>query len=66
MASRQQAVTSVQLAAYRLAWSQLTDLPLEQVSAAFHYVRQNVTIRPVDLLDREGLERLVTSVPLAD
>ncbi|MBM7786079.1 UvrD-helicase domain-containing protein [Tenggerimyces flavus] len=59
------AVTSVQLAAYRLAWSQLTGLPLEQVRAAFHYVRQNTTIRPVDLLDREGLEALVTSVPLA-
>jgi DNA helicase II / ATP-dependent DNA helicase PcrA len=60
------AARSVQLAAYRLAWAQLSGLPLERVGAAFHYVRHIRTVRPVDLLDREGLEALVTSVPLQD
>jgi DNA helicase-2/ATP-dependent DNA helicase PcrA len=58
------AARAVQLAAYRLAWAQLSGLPLERVAAAFHYVRHRRTVRPVDLLDREGLEALVTSVPL--
>jgi len=54
---------AVQLAAYRLAWAELRGLPLEQVGAAFHYVQDNVTVRPVDLLDAAGLEALITSVP---
>ena len=29
----------LQLAIYRLAWAELNELPLEQVSAAFYYVR---------------------------
>ncbi|WP_068926926.1 ATP-dependent helicase [Planobispora rosea] len=55
---------AVQLAAYRLAWSHLAGVPLERVSAAFHYVRFNETVRPVDLLDERGLVALVESVPL--
>jgi DNA helicase II / ATP-dependent DNA helicase PcrA len=35
------------------------------VRAAFHYVRHNVTLRPVDLLDTAGLRALVASVPAA-
>ncbi|HLU76233.1 MAG TPA: ATP-dependent DNA helicase [Nonomuraea sp.] len=54
---------SVQLAAYRLAWSHLAGVPLDQVSAAFHYVRANLTIRPVDLLDADGLVALIESIP---
>lgn len=54
---------SVQLAAYRLAWSELSGAPLGDVRAAFHYVRHDVTLRPADLLDAEGLHALVTSVP---
>ena len=30
---------AVQLAAYRLAWAELTGLPVDNVSAGFHYVR---------------------------
>ncbi|WP_113703174.1 ATP-dependent helicase [Nonomuraea lactucae] len=56
---------SVQLAAYRLAWSHLAGVPLDQVSAAFHYVRANRTVRPVDLLDAAGLFALVESVPVS-
>ena len=54
---------SVQLAAYRLAWAELVGVPVEQVSAAFHYVRANVTVRPADLLDAEGLAKLLETVP---
>jgi DNA helicase-2/ATP-dependent DNA helicase PcrA len=57
---------SVQLAAYRLAWSHLAGVPLEKVAAAFHYVRANRTVRPVNLLDAAGLVALVESVKLLD
>ncbi|GAA3682485.1 ATP-dependent DNA helicase [Nonomuraea antimicrobica] len=59
-------VASVQLAAYRLAWSHLAGVPLERVGAAFHYVRANRTVRPVDLLDADGLVALVEGVRLLD
>jgi DNA helicase-2/ATP-dependent DNA helicase PcrA len=54
---------AVQLAAYRLAWAELQGVPLESVGAAFHYVRSGETVRPVDLLDGDGLVKLVGSVP---
>ncbi|HEY0357755.1 MAG TPA: PD-(D/E)XK nuclease family protein, partial [Mycobacteriales bacterium] len=54
---------SVQLAAYRLAWAELAGVPLEDVGAAFHYVRSGETVRPVDLLDSDGLAGLIRSVP---
>ncbi|MGH3866200.1 MAG: ATP-dependent helicase [Pseudonocardiaceae bacterium] len=55
---------SVQLAAYRLAWSALSGAPLGRVRAAFHYVRDNRTVRPADLLDAEGLRDLLRSIPV--
>ncbi|MFJ6669541.1 ATP-dependent helicase [Actinosynnema sp. NPDC091369] len=54
---------SVQLAAYRLAWAALTGSPVEKVRAAFHYVRQDHTLRPADLLDADGLRALIRSIP---
>ncbi|MEV4455306.1 ATP-dependent DNA helicase [Microbispora sp. NPDC049633] len=54
---------SVQLAAYRVAWASLAGVPLEKVGAAFHYVRSNETVRPVDLLDADGLTTLIQRVP---
>ncbi|SFQ17338.1 DNA helicase-2 / ATP-dependent DNA helicase PcrA [Amycolatopsis arida] len=54
---------SVQLAAYRLAWAALTGAPLDKVRAAFHYVRADRTVRPVDLLDADGLRALIRRVP---
>ncbi|GAA3943064.1 ATP-dependent DNA helicase AdnB [Actinomadura viridis] len=54
---------SVQLAAYRLAWAELAGVPVERVSAAFHYVRDNVTVRPADLLDAGGLTALLDAIP---
>jgi DNA helicase-2/ATP-dependent DNA helicase PcrA len=56
---------AVQLAAYRLAWAALAGCEPERVRAAFHFVRQDVTLRPADLLDADGLRALLASVPLA-
>ncbi|WP_104524641.1 ATP-dependent helicase [Blastococcus atacamensis] len=53
------AAAGVQLAAYRLGWSRLTGVPVEQVRAGFHHVAAKETIRPVDLLDEAGLLALV-------
>jgi DNA helicase-2/ATP-dependent DNA helicase PcrA len=61
----EESVRSVQLAAYRLAYSRLRGVPIERVSAAFHHVREGITVRPVDLLDAGALEQLVRSVPTA-
>jgi DNA helicase-2/ATP-dependent DNA helicase PcrA len=54
------AAAGVQLAAYRLGWSRLTGVPVERVSAGFHHVTADVTLRPVDLLDEAGLLALVS------
>jgi DNA helicase-2/ATP-dependent DNA helicase PcrA len=54
------AAAAVQLAAYRLGWSRLIGVPVEQVSAGFHHVAAKETLRPVDLLDEAGLLALVT------
>ncbi|WP_307845900.1 ATP-dependent DNA helicase [Saccharomonospora sp. NB11] len=57
---------SVQLAAYRLAWAALSGTPLDRVRAAFHYVRPNRTVRPVDLVDADGLRALLRTVPIRE
>jgi DNA helicase-2/ATP-dependent DNA helicase PcrA len=51
----------LQLAIYRLAWAELTAVPVDQVRAAFLYVRTGLIQRPDDLPDRAGLERLLAS-----
>jgi DNA helicase-2/ATP-dependent DNA helicase PcrA len=55
---------SIQLAAYRLAWAALRGCELGRVRAAFHYVGQNVTLTPADLLDAVGLRALLREVPV--
>lgn len=50
---------ALQLAAYRVAWSELAGVPLDRVRAAFHYVRSGTTVSPPDLPDAEALARLV-------
>ncbi|HEX6754744.1 MAG TPA: ATP-dependent DNA helicase [Mycobacteriales bacterium] len=62
---REESSAAVQLAAYRLAWAELAGVPVDQVRAAFHYVRSDSTVAPVDLLDAEGLRALVAGVPVA-
>jgi len=54
---------AVQLAAYRLAWADLAGVDPAWVRAAFHFVRADVTLRPADLLDVDGLRALLESVP---
>jgi len=56
---------AVQLAAYRLAWAALADVPLHKVRAAFYYVRHDRTVRPADLLNADGLRDLINRVPAA-
>ena len=55
---------SIQLAMYRLAYAKLKNVPIENISAAFHYVIENQTVRPADILDEQGLINLVSKVPL--
>jgi DNA helicase II / ATP-dependent DNA helicase PcrA len=57
---------AVQLAAYRLAWAELAGVPVSQVGAGFHYVRDKITVRPADLLDQAALVALVAGLPPAD
>jgi len=64
-AAREKRAAAVQLAAYRLAWAALAGVPVDEVSAAFYYVRDDVTIRPADLLDAAGLTALIDSVEVA-
>jgi len=49
----------LQLAVYRLAWSELTGVPLDRVRAAFYYVRSGALVTPDDLPGRAELEALV-------
>ncbi|WP_445258224.1 ATP-dependent helicase [Nocardioides aurantiacus] len=57
--SSRQEEDPLQLALYRLAWADLVGVPLEDVDAAFHYVRSGETVRPGALPDRAALEALV-------
>ncbi|MBP2707612.1 ATP-dependent helicase [Microbispora sp. RL4-1S] len=60
---RAERTASIQLAAYRVAWASLAGVPLDKVGAAFHYVRSNETVRPVDLLGADGLVALIRQIP---
>ncbi|WP_307038070.1 ATP-dependent DNA helicase [Arthrobacter sp. B3I4] len=52
---------AVQLAVYRLAWSRLKGVPLEQVRAAFYYVADDAVVRPHDLGSAERLEEIIAA-----
>ncbi|MFI7483336.1 ATP-dependent helicase [Kocuria sp. M1R5S2] len=58
-AGRELRERSAQLAVYRLAWSRLQGVPLEDVTAAFYYVVENRVVRPFDLAGAEELEAVV-------
>jgi DNA helicase-2/ATP-dependent DNA helicase PcrA len=49
----------LQLAVYRLAWAESLGVPVEEVKAAFLYVRTGAIQRPEGLPGREELERLL-------
>ncbi len=63
---REERAAAVQLASYRLAWAALAGVPVDEVRAAFYYVRDDLTIRPADLLDAAGLAALIDEVPAAE
>lgn len=52
-------IKAIQLAVYRLAWSRLRGVPLEDVRAAFYYVADNQVIRPHDLASARSLETII-------
>ncbi|WP_406283063.1 UvrD-helicase domain-containing protein [Embleya sp. NBC_00896] len=58
--NRVQNADPLQLAVYRLAWAEYAQVPLEQVSAAFLYVRTGELVRPKGLPGRIELEQLFT------
>ncbi|MEJ5866492.1 ATP-dependent DNA helicase [Pseudokineococcus sp. 5B2Z-1] len=60
-AAEDAAAAAVQLAVYRLAWSRVADVPLEQVSAAFFYAATGTTVRPVEGLDEAALVAVLRS-----
>ncbi len=53
-------LSDLQLAIYRLAWSQIAAVPIETIDAAFVLVRTGEVIRPDRLLDRSEIERLLS------
>jgi DNA helicase-2/ATP-dependent DNA helicase PcrA len=56
--SRAATADPLQLGIYRVAWAELTGAPLEQVRAAFVYVRSGEVVEPAGLPDRAALEAL--------
>jgi DNA helicase-2/ATP-dependent DNA helicase PcrA len=55
---------AIQLAAYRLAWAALAGVPVQEVRAAFYYVRDDLTVRPADLPGDDGLAALIGNIPV--
>ncbi|WP_159448736.1 ATP-dependent DNA helicase [Demequina sp. NBRC 110053] len=49
----------VQLAVYRLAWSEWKRVPLADIDAAFYYVGSDQTVRPERLMEREEIIALL-------
>ncbi|WP_245993519.1 ATP-dependent DNA helicase [Nocardioides immobilis] len=54
-----QTADPLQLALYRLAWAELRGVPVEQVRAAFYYVRSGELVVPDGLPGRDEVERLI-------
>jgi DNA helicase-2/ATP-dependent DNA helicase PcrA len=52
--------SAIQLAIYRLAWAKLAGVPVENVSAAFHYVPTGVTDRRSNLMSEAELIALLS------
>ncbi|MPZ60008.1 MAG: AAA family ATPase [Propionibacteriales bacterium] len=58
--NQRQTADPLQLALYRLAWSELSGVPLEKVTASFYYVRSGEIVTPDDLAGRDEIARLLT------
>ncbi len=57
--SKRQSADPLQLAVYRVAYAEVVGVPVEQVDAAFVYVRDGSVVRPPGLLTRDELEALL-------
>ncbi|MGI8699767.1 MAG: UvrD-helicase domain-containing protein, partial [Nocardioidaceae bacterium] len=57
--NQSQTADPLQLATYRLAWAELTGVPVEHVTGSFYYVRSGEVVSYDDLPGRADLERLV-------
>ncbi|MFF0264250.1 UvrD-helicase domain-containing protein [Kribbella sp. NPDC004536] len=57
--TRGETADPLQLAIYRVAWSELMNIPLSQITAAFYYVRTGDIIRPQNLPDKAELTTLL-------
>jgi len=53
---------ALQLALYRLAWSEIVGVPPERVDAVFHHVMSGTDERPARLVGREGLRQMVAGL----
>ncbi|QIV86001.1 ATP-dependent helicase [Glutamicibacter mishrai] len=51
----------VQLAVYRLGWSRLHGIELDDIKAAFYYVAAGITVRAEHLSDEAELEAMISS-----
>jgi DNA helicase-2/ATP-dependent DNA helicase PcrA len=60
--NRDHTADPLQLAIYRIAWAELAGVAVEDVDAAFHYVRSGETARPAELASRSDLATLITAV----
>ncbi|WP_053914592.1 UvrD-helicase domain-containing protein [Streptomyces sp. SCSIO 75703] len=63
---REGSADPLQLAVYRLAWSEQQRVPLESVTAAFLHVRTGEVVRPAALPGRRALEELLAPEPPGD
>lgn len=59
--NRSQTADPLQLATYRVAWSELTGVPVERVTGSFYYVRSGEVVTYDDLPGRAELEQLVVT-----
>ncbi|HZX06141.1 ATP-dependent DNA helicase [Kribbella sp.] len=57
--TRGETADPLQLAIYRVAWSELLNIPLTQITAAFYYVRTGDIIRPENLPGKQQLTELL-------
>ncbi|MEI6648990.1 MAG: ATP-dependent DNA helicase [Actinomycetes bacterium] len=56
------ASAAIQLAMYRLAFSKLFAIPLQNISAAFHYVGANKTVHPADIFNEDQLKAILSQI----
>ena len=58
---RSDSADPLQLAVYRLAWAEAYGLSVEEIDAVFYYVRTDEIVRPADLMDRPGIESILSA-----